>query len=89
MNNYFIYLIESGICLAVFYLVFLLMFRMDTFFTISRSYILCTIIASAIIPVFNFTNVAAGNAEVAPTAIFSTITIEASKVESAVNTSIG
>ncbi|MBI5325631.1 MAG: TonB family protein [Ignavibacteriae bacterium] len=89
MNNFFIYLLESGICLSVFYLMFLIMFRMDTFFVISRTYILCSMIVSAIIPLFNFSNIAVDNVDVVPTAIFNAVTVEANEVENTVRTSIG
>ncbi|TAL69904.1 MAG: TonB family protein [Bacteroidetes bacterium] len=87
MNSFFIYTIESGICLAAFQIAFLILLRKDTFFAISRVYLLLTFIVSAILPALNFSN-AVSNPDVIPTALFSTITIEASKAEQAVSSGI-
>ncbi len=54
MNSFIIYLIESSICLAIFYLLFHFFLRKDTSFISNRFYLVGTLIFSLIIPLLNF-----------------------------------
>lgn len=50
MNSFTVYLIESGICLFMFYLIFILLLKKETFFRANRFYLLITSVISMIIP---------------------------------------
>lgn len=54
MGNTLIYLFQASVCLAVFYLIYWIFFRSNTFFRINRIYLLSSIIVSLLIPIFNF-----------------------------------
>jgi len=54
MTTTLIYLLESGICLLTFYLLFKLLISKDTFFSVNRTYLLSTGIISFMIPMFNY-----------------------------------
>ena len=53
------YLIESSVCLAVFYLVFLLFFRKDPYLVRNRFYLISSLILSLVIPLISFQPTAA------------------------------
>lgn len=48
------YLFQSSICLLLFYLVYILLFRRHTHFHFNRAYLLTTMILSMVIPLVNF-----------------------------------
>ena len=54
MGNLFIYLIQSLICLVMFYLVFFAFLRKDTFFHVNRFYLVGAVVFSLLIPLFDF-----------------------------------
>jgi TonB family protein len=87
MNGYFIYTLESAICLAVFYIAFLFLLRRDTFFAISRIYLLSSAIASILIPLINIPGVQSG-APATTAVLINTITVEAGKAKEAVSSGI-
>jgi TonB family protein len=53
-NDILIYLLESGICLLAFTLLYETIFRRSGYFNINRSYLLLAVIASLIITLFDF-----------------------------------
>lgn len=54
MDKFFIYLLESGICLSVFYLGYVFLFRKETYFTFNRIYLLLSVILSVSIPMVHW-----------------------------------
>lgn len=54
MDSILIYLSESGICLAAFYIMYKLLLRNDTFFSVNRAYLLLTAPTALIIPLLDF-----------------------------------
>jgi len=50
MVRFLLYLFESGLCLTILFIVYLLFFKKETFFQFNRVYLLCTLILSLIIP---------------------------------------
>lgn len=56
MNDFVIYLIESGISLALFYSVYWIFLRKDTFFVINRLYLVSSAAFSIIIPFIHITS---------------------------------
>ncbi len=87
MNTYFIYTLESAICLAVFYIAFLFLLRKDTFFGISRTYILSTAFVSVLLPLISIP-AGAEQSSIQPIAVLNTITVEAGKAKTAVSSVI-
>ncbi len=55
MNDLFIYLLQSGISLAVFYIIYWLFLRKDTFFSANRFYLVLSVIFSFALPLFKIT----------------------------------
>ncbi len=53
MINFLLYLVESGICLGLLYLIFRIFLSKETFFRINRLYLLFSIPVSFIIPLIN------------------------------------
>ncbi len=53
MNNFLFYMIESSICLGLFYLVYWAFLRKETFFAINRLFLMLTIPLSFLIPLIN------------------------------------
>jgi len=50
MNTFLIYILESTICISVFYLLFRLLMRKETSFAVSRATLLTIVVASVIVP---------------------------------------
>ena len=50
MNSISIYFVQSAICMALFYAVYWLFLKNETFFRINRVFLLLTLIASMLIP---------------------------------------
>ena len=48
-----LYLIESGICLAIFYLIYRAFLKNETYFHLLRYYLLFALIASSVLPLLN------------------------------------
>ena len=55
MNNLFTYLLQSGISLAVLYIIYWLFLRKDTFFAINRFFLVLSVIFSLALPIFKIT----------------------------------
>jgi len=53
MTNFLLYLVESGICLGLFYLVYWAFLRKETFFAINRLFLMLSIPLSFLIPLIN------------------------------------
>ena len=53
MNSFLIYLVESGICLGLFYIIYRIFLSRETFFRTNRLYLLFAIPLSFIIPLIN------------------------------------
>jgi hypothetical protein len=56
MNDFAIYLIESGISLAFFYSVYWIFLKKETFFVINRLYLVSSAVFSFVIPFINITS---------------------------------
>jgi len=54
MNALILYLLQASICLAIFYGIYWLFLRRDTFFTVNRFYLIGSILFSLTIPLFDF-----------------------------------
>ena len=50
MNTFLIYILESTICISVFYLLFRLLMRKETSFAVNRATLLTIVVASVIVP---------------------------------------
>lgn len=51
MNNHFlVYLLEASICQLFFYFVYILFLKKETYFNLNRTYLLCSILLSLLIP---------------------------------------
>jgi hypothetical protein len=55
MEDFIVYLTKSGICLGIFLLVYYLFLRPTTFFRFNRFYLLTGLVASFILPLFQYT----------------------------------
>jgi hypothetical protein len=53
MNNLLLYMVESGICLGLFYLVYWAFLRKETFFAINRFFLMFSVPLSFLIPLIN------------------------------------
>jgi len=56
MEKYLLYLLESSICFAMFYTLYWLLLRKETYFRINRFYLLVTLIISNILPLIEFSS---------------------------------
>jgi beta-lactamase regulating signal transducer with metallopeptidase domain len=56
MNTLLLYLCESGISIALFYIVYLVFLRKETFFSLNRFYITGAMIISLLIPIIDFSD---------------------------------
>lgn len=50
MIQYLLYLVEASLCLALFYIIYLLFIQNDTFYKLKRFYLLTSIVLSLVIP---------------------------------------
>ncbi len=50
MSDFLIYLLESGLCLSLFYLGYIVFFRKETYFNFNRIYLLASIVLSMVLP---------------------------------------
>lgn len=55
MNNFIIYSIEIAICLTLFYAVYWLFLRKETFFKLNRVYLIFSVVLAFLIPLLNIT----------------------------------
>lgn len=55
MVRFFIYLFESGLCLSLFYLGYIVFFRRETYFTYNRIYLMGSMLLSLLLPVLPIT----------------------------------
>lgn len=74
MKELFIYLIKSSVLLTVFYLIYILLLRKDTFFVLKRYFLLIGLIISLILPYIQYTKTINEYKEIAPVAIEEDIT---------------
>ena len=57
MNNHFLtYLFESSICMLFFYIVYIFFLKKETYFHMNRTYLLCSVILSLLIPTIEIKN---------------------------------
>ena len=56
MDSFFQYLLESAVCLALFYSIFWALMKNETFFGLNRFYLIFSLFASFLIPLFNITS---------------------------------
>lgn len=87
-DQFIIYLVRSGICLMVFYLIYFLFFRKETFFQVSRFYLLSAAILSLIIPLIPI-SLQWTNGNTVYYYVLETITVGSGVVESTINNHIG
>ena len=78
------YLLKSGACLAVFYLVYYIFFRKEPFFRVSRFYLLIAAILSMIMPLFSF-SITLSNDSTAYYYVMETVTVTTGFVENAIH----
>lgn len=83
MPDFLLYVIEIGISLFLFYTIFWLFLKSETFFTINRYYIFFTLLASLLVPLINVTLVEQSS-EVLYYNLISTVVITADGFEYAV-----
>jgi hypothetical protein len=55
MNSLLVYILESGICLLVFFLLYQIFFRKETYYRMNRAYLLFVLSFSLLVPLLNFT----------------------------------
>ena len=53
MSRFLIYLFESGLCLSLFYLGYILFFRKETYFTFNRIYLVTSMVIALLLPLSN------------------------------------
>lgn len=53
MNNFIVYLLESGLCLLVFFILYQLLLKRETFYRLNRVFLLSSLIFSLVIPLLN------------------------------------
>ncbi|MBN1118265.1 MAG: hypothetical protein JXA77_13735 [Bacteroidales bacterium] len=53
MAEYIIYLLETGVCLALFYVGYILLFRKETYFAFVRYYLICSMVLALVIPLIH------------------------------------
>ncbi|WP_430817372.1 M56 family metallopeptidase [Carboxylicivirga sp. RSCT41] len=53
MSRFLIYLFESGLCLTLFYIGYILFFRKETYFTFNRIYLVTSMVVSLLLPLSN------------------------------------
>ncbi len=53
MTSFITYMLESAICITIFYLTYRLLFHRDTFFTINRFFLITTLFLAMLIPAFS------------------------------------
>ncbi|MEA3479126.1 MAG: M56 family metallopeptidase [Bacteroidota bacterium] len=56
MNAFILYLLQASLCLVIFYGIYWLFLRRDTFFTVNRFYLIGSIVFSLSIPLFDFSS---------------------------------
>ena len=83
MNEFFIYLLQSAICLGTLYIVYWFFLRKDTFFAANRFYLIGSIILSFVLPLFKVP-VLYNNPELTYVVVLEAVTITAQKVETGV-----
>ncbi len=69
MNNFWIYLLKSGLALWLFYAIYWLLLRKETFFSLNRYMLLGSVIFSFLLPFIHFENLFTINGE-RPVALF-------------------
>ncbi|MCG8581297.1 MAG: M56 family metallopeptidase [Bacteroidales bacterium] len=53
MSRFLIYLFESGLCLTLFYIGYILFFRKETYFTFNRIYLVTSMVIALLLPLSN------------------------------------
>lgn len=56
MNSFLIYIVQSGLCLAIFYLVYELFLKRETYFQLNRIFLVSGLLLSFFIPAFPITS---------------------------------
>ena len=56
MTSFSVYLLESAVCLALFYVGFRLFLRRETYFKLNRVYLVCSLFISLVLPAFKITS---------------------------------
>ncbi len=83
MNEFFIYLMQSALCLSALYLIYWFFLRKDTFFAANRYYLISSIILSFLLPLFKVPFFY-DNPELTYVAVMEAVTITAQKVETGI-----
>jgi hypothetical protein len=55
MNEFILYLIESGICLLVFFTIYQVFMKQETYYQLNRVYLLASLVFSLVVPLLNVT----------------------------------
>ena len=56
MNDFFFYLVESSVCLAIFYLVYWVLLKRETFFNLNRFFLVSSVGFSLVIPLIRISS---------------------------------
>ncbi len=80
MNDFLIYIIQSGLCLGALYLIYSIFLRKDTFFSANRFYLISSLLLSFILPLFKVP-VIYENPEVVYVVMLDTITVTTQNIE--------
>ncbi|MGB8951625.1 MAG: M56 family metallopeptidase [Candidatus Aminicenantales bacterium] len=54
MNSFIRYLLESGVCLMLFYVIYWAVLKKETYFFLNRLYLVFSVLAALVIPLLNF-----------------------------------
>lgn len=81
MDALFLYLLKSGISLALLYAVYWFLLRKETFFRLNRLYLVSAALFSAIFPILSFSWFVSGDSQTTYLVVLDAVTINAARVE--------
>ncbi|MCK5345531.1 MAG: hypothetical protein KAR20_19110, partial [Candidatus Heimdallarchaeota archaeon] len=53
MNSFIVYLLESGLCLLVFFILYQVFLKRETYYNLNRAYLLTSLVFSLVVPLLN------------------------------------
>lgn len=81
MDELFLYLLKSGISLALLYAVYWFLLRNETFFRLNRLFLVSAVLFSAIFPVLSFTWFVSGDSQTTYLVVLDAVMINSARVE--------
>jgi TonB family protein len=81
MDALFLYLLKSGISLALLYAVYWFLLRKETFFRLNRLFLVSAVLFSAIFPVLSFTWFVSGDSQATYLVVLDAVMINSARVE--------